>query len=855
MLQRLRHIRCAYGSLPVIAAASACLLLLVGGCGMFSGISDFMHVRYQNVVGYFNTYYNATRAFDDALEETEQPQQRQQRESQQELLSLKTYRQSLITSVVPGSKQKFDVVIEKCSRLLQYYPDSKWVDDALLLIGKSYYCQTEYLRAQRKFLELISKYPNSSLYLEAKLWLGKSLLKSRNQEEAFASLNEVIKQGMDSGEEDLVAKAHAVIGEFYIAQEDYQRAISEFEQAVELFSSGLEKGRLQYYVGELYRQAGKLDTATRKYLKVIDYTSDYRLRFNALYKYAVLQREQTHYDASLAALRDLLDDDKNYEFFPLIRLEIANSLNARGDLDEAIAQYQDIDTTYRRTEVAARGYYALGCIWEKKGDYKRAGENYDNAKNEFSNSEITPSANERSEFMQNYLSLIRTLKDKDSVLYALLHPDSVWIVDSIKLASMRAADSSRQAKLSRGKDRVADSSKSVRKDTVRLQRDTVSIGAHADSASKLVKISDTSATAETSVMVKQKSVPSDSSVGASLDSLKAISRVLTSKDSTGFTRRDTLAEMKPGGVSKDTAASALADSLRKSGPPKKRVPGKIDSGAVARVRSSIGEAMYGLADLFYLKLEVPDSAIVRYSEVIDKYPQAEYIPTALYSLASLYRSHKPDSGQIADSLFRRLVDGYPKTVYAAQAREALGLPMTEESRDPAEGAYARGDSLLWMNNVTDAVAAFRDIVLRFPRSEYAAKAQYAIGWIYESIDGRLDSAASNYRRLLKDYPNSQYVALVKDKIAEVDGYLKEQESKKSEGQSKQPVQEQKKTDSQAKEQVEKAPLPDVQGGQLNRKGVVKDSTEDAEERALRRPKISPVQQDTAKAKLRGEGKD
>jgi len=759
-------------SLGIIASAVS-LLLLFNGCGIFSEVIDFMHVRYQNVVGYFNTYYNAKRAFDEAVEEIEQSEEKQP-------LSLKALYQSLITPAVPASKQKFDVVIEKCSRLLQYYPDSKWVDDALFLIGKSYYYQTEYLKAGRKFAELITEFPNSSLYLEAKLWLGKSLLKSKNRDEALATLNDVIKQATESGDDDLVAEAHSVIGEFYIAQGDYQKAIPEFEGAVQMLSNGQRKGKAQYFVGELYRQIGKPDTAARKYIKVIEYTSEPRLRFHGLFQYAVLQRELNRYDVSLAVLRDLLSDERNYDFFPQIRLEIANSLNARGDLEEAIAQYQYVDTTYRRTDVSAKGYYALGYLWEKKkGDYRQAADNYEKARNEFPNSEITASANERAEYMRNYLNLVKTLKDKDSVLNKLLHPDSVWVVDSVKLASMRAADSIKQA-IARA-DSLKKSGKS--KDTT--------AAAHADSGDK--------------------------------------------------------SDQKP--ASRDTSLGTSADSLKLSGPPRKKIPGTVDSTAVSAVRSGIGDAMYGLAELFFLHLEEPDSAIFWYSKVIDEFPKAEYIPTALYSLASLYHTYKPESQQTVDSLYQRIIEKYPKTAYAAEARKALGVSILEESPDPGESLYVKGDSLLSKNKNREAITVFQEIVLRYPKSEYAARAQYAIGWIYENVEGKFDSATSNYRRLLKDYPNSQYAALVKDKIAEVDASLKDQQGKKSETTGG----EQKKVESQTTEQAGKAGSSGKQVGQLDQKG--KEKTVDELEEELMKKKRTPVKQDTSKAKRRVEDID
>jgi len=140
-------------------------------------------------------------------------------------------------------------------------------------------------------------------------------------------------------------------------------------------------------------------------------------------------------------------------------------------------------------------------------------------------------------------------------------------------------------------------------------------------------------------------------------------------------------------------------------------------------------------------------------------------------------------------------------------------------------------------------------VLRYPKSEYAARAQYAIGWIYENVEGKFDSATSNYRRLLKDYPNSQYAALVKDKIAEVDASLKDQQGKKSETTGG----EQKKVESQTTEQAGKAGSSGKQVGQLDQKG--KEKTVDELEEELMKKKRTPVKQDTSKAKRRVEDID
>jgi outer membrane protein assembly factor BamD (BamD/ComL family) len=81
---------------------------------------------------YFNSLYNARKKFREAEKEN---------------------RQAIEENNRPQT-QKYNSAIESAARLLQNYPDSKWADDALLLMGKSYYRIQQYNRAERKFEEL-----------------------------------------------------------------------------------------------------------------------------------------------------------------------------------------------------------------------------------------------------------------------------------------------------------------------------------------------------------------------------------------------------------------------------------------------------------------------------------------------------------------------------------------------------------------------------------------------------------------------------------------------------------------------------------------------------------------------------
>jgi outer membrane protein assembly factor BamD (BamD/ComL family) len=88
--------------------------------------------------------------------------------------------------------------------------------------------------------------------------------------------------------------------------------------------------------------------------------------------------------------------------------------------------------------------------------------------------------------------------------------------------------------------------------------------------------------------------------------------------------------------------------------------------------------------------------------------------------------------------------------------------------DPAKVAYARAEKLLNSGNSKAAGDSLRMIVKIYPSSPIASKAQYALGWMYESVNVQFDSAAASYRTLLALYPGSQYASLVKPRLDEYD---------------------------------------------------------------------------------------
>ena len=108
------------------------LMVVVTGCSVWDSFTT-----------YFNLYYNTTESFEKAEEQ------------------IYTQQRSLFSTkplTIPGAANtELEKVIEKCSKILQFHSETGYVEDALLMLGKSFYYKNNYQKAQRKFEELIAR--------------------------------------------------------------------------------------------------------------------------------------------------------------------------------------------------------------------------------------------------------------------------------------------------------------------------------------------------------------------------------------------------------------------------------------------------------------------------------------------------------------------------------------------------------------------------------------------------------------------------------------------------------------------------------------------------------------------------
>lgn len=333
----------------------------LSGCFAWSYVKE----GYDNFSAYFNTFYNASQLFNDAMNDI--------------AATKKAYDLSVIAGDHPApfvisakAKSDFNDVIVKASKVLQYHPHSAFTEDCLFMIGIGYYYQEDNLRGERKFLEIESKFPNTKRLAEAEMYYGGLELNGLQNEVGRDRVRHAIKLAKEQKKPDIVAMSSDILADYYLREGDTLKA-ADYLDTASVFSQNDNAAIYSCRAGDLYAELHEYHKAKKQYVRATEEAKDVTVRFYSVYYLARSQRMLKEYYLSLRALNNLRDDDKFFDFFPLIDYQEATVLYDSGQVSTAVTSYQKIDTAYASNPAATRSAFRLANIYLRLvGDFQLA---------------------------------------------------------------------------------------------------------------------------------------------------------------------------------------------------------------------------------------------------------------------------------------------------------------------------------------------------------------------------------------------------------------------------------------------------------------------------------------------------
>ena len=356
----------------VLAITGLAVSGVLAGCKQGSAL----HSRYDNFRAYYNSYYNAT-------------QKLEQGEASVERAGVAIDRDRLVpvfptTATVGNTGGPFQEAIDKSAELLRERPSSKWADDALLVIGKAYFYQRNFVGAEQKFTETIAAADvtdDRRLRDEARFWLGRTYAGSDRFEQGVAVLEEGL--AAEDGDRRWTSRMRLALGELYAYAGRWDEAAETLRAGAADEGDADLAARALVLLGQVEEEAGRFDAAAEAYALALRQRPAYELAFAAQVNRAlVLGLDAERPEEGLDVVRGMLRDDKNYERRGELTLVEARLLAAVGRADAADERFRDVlyDPELNGRAVRGRAHYFYGRFFDDvRGDLVRASAHFDTA--------------------------------------------------------------------------------------------------------------------------------------------------------------------------------------------------------------------------------------------------------------------------------------------------------------------------------------------------------------------------------------------------------------------------------------------------------------------------------------------
>jgi TolA-binding protein len=693
---------------------------------------------------FFNTFFNAKMYFNDAEKQREERLKKEKKQRQQGQTQRGNRRRTNSKRPAAQELKNYNLSIEKASKVLEVYPKSKYIDDALFLLGKCFFRKLDYQKAERKFIELRENFPNSEFVPEAQLWLGKTYIELRDYETAEETFHLALNTNVKDNIRD---EARYLLGGLFKHKKDFVTAISEFETAADRAKDKVIRAQAYYEMGECYFEIKNYEKAVESFKKARKYSPDEKIEYEALYRAGLTYQLMKQFENAIDIFNDLLGNIVNEDNWPACRLEIAHCYRLKNDYDTAIDWYLDIIELHPKSIEAADSYFYLGKIYlENKAEFDFALEYYDKAPLENARSEKANDARAKSKSIKELLELR----------------------ENIIAQAERIAKGDSMAAVIDNLDMDEDElNKSVLKFT---QFDTLvatalefpldSLPVYEDTLMSIYMVQYKDYDEEQMNQPTQQQLRPEFKASF-LDSLIAFSLKLPFAYLSDY--RDSLKNVYDRYYPTFKNNKMMYEMyIKKSKGEESATNKKAETPLQALIKAKLS-----LAEIYLFDFIQPDSAMAEYLDVLVIDTSGTAIPKTLYSLGYIAETFQQDT-LYADSMFQRLISDFPDDPLAQHAKDQIkSIEIHDPELEIAEKYQTAEIAYIDLQNFDEALNIFSSITEEYPTSDFAPRSLLASGWIYENELDSLDKAYSAYNALLEKYPDSPYTVQVKKKVDEV----------------------------------------------------------------------------------------
>jgi outer membrane protein assembly factor BamD (BamD/ComL family) len=708
------------------------LLYITAICGILWGCSQNssspLAVGFHNV----NAKYNALFQANIKLEEAQKALFEAHKDNYSQQLSILIPIDSNSAGAV---SEQLTAIIKKASLVAERHQNSKWLDDAYVLIGKARLLKQDYKNAIETF-----KYVNTNATSD----------KARD-----AALIGLMRAYTEQGEYQTALRVAELLREeplnnentrdFYLTKaylhqlkEEYKTSVAILEEALPYMKKNEQKARVLFAAGQMYEFLEDKNNASEMYLAVNKSRPSYDLNFYAKLNNALVLGQTEGFQKLLKDSKNKDLQDKIFEAMSMVEMRKGNSKDGLKLLQSSAQNSQNQkQLPYTFLKLADLAY-------NKLKNYEMAAAYYD------STASLLPQTDpaykrvvDKQRSLRDFVIQSNIIKTEDSLQkLAFMNPaqlDKVLEKVVLDKIAKEAVDLKKaQDIVNRGMQQQAEKNKDTFIDpTKSTWYFTNPIAQQQGKA--------TFSTVWGTRQLEDNWRRSNKDNALSFDN----QAVNTQNGGNNLNLKGASINQNAGGIKAEVAEL------------KTKIP--FSKEALIQSKKRKEDASFELGKIYKFKLNEPRNAVITFEHFITDFPQSTHEPEALYLLCLL----NEDNPAGKETYRKKLMKDYEDSYFARLLNRTSSETLTTGKESEAQKLYAEAYGYFSQNNFTDALTFVETGLKQYPNSQIEDKFVFL-----KALLTAKTQTVEIYQKALKnfitDYPKSQLIAMAKERLEAVE---------------------------------------------------------------------------------------
>ena len=404
-----------------LSILSLCLYiaLLVVGTSCTTKKNTFFYRTYHGTTAKYNIIFNGNESYKEAVEIIDAS-------------VVDNYTAVLPVFPRPGKTEalaaspQLDRSIEKCSKAIKKHSmlikgteHCKPIDDAYLLMGKSYFQRQDYGDALSVFSYVINTHKNGNVWPDAHTWKARANLALNRMDEAEVCLEEGRAPVGESSDKKQKQHWEATYAEFLLMQKDYELATVYLSELLKHKRMKKDfKTRIHFILGQTYQQLGQRKEASQQYATVLKRNPTYQMDFNATINLALCgandaKSKHTARERLKKLLKEAINEQyKDQIFHAMAQLDLQDEDTNAAIKNLEASVFWSINNNYQKTVSALQ----LAELYFDRAQYEESQMYYDTVVN------IIPTTfpdyaeiKERASILKNLVENLMIIKTQDEL--------------------------------------------------------------------------------------------------------------------------------------------------------------------------------------------------------------------------------------------------------------------------------------------------------------------------------------------------------------------------------------------------------------------------------------------------------